>query len=88
MTAFAPLRLSAPSRSEAVVVDTPVVLAPMAGVTNAAFRRVWDRPDTVRRLAGIGFEAKTSTPEAFGAFIRDEIARWGRMAQAAGIQPE
>ncbi|HYI82107.1 MAG TPA: tripartite tricarboxylate transporter substrate-binding protein [Acetobacteraceae bacterium] len=55
---------------------------------NAAFRRVWDRPETVRRLAGIGFEAKTSTPEVFGVFIRDEIARWGRMARAAGIEPE
>jgi tripartite-type tricarboxylate transporter receptor subunit TctC len=59
----------------------------VAGI-NAAFRGVWDRPDTVRRLAGIGFEAKTSTPEAFGAFIRDEITRWGRMARAAGIEPE
>ena len=59
----------------------------VAGV-NAAFRRVRDRPGTVRRLAGIGFEAKTSAPGAFGAFIRDEIARWGRMARAAGIEPE
>jgi tripartite-type tricarboxylate transporter receptor subunit TctC len=49
---------------------------------------VWDRPETVRRLAGIGFEAQTSSPEALGAFIRDEIARWGRMARAAGIEPE
>lgn len=55
---------------------------------NAAFRRVWDRPETVQRLAGIGFEAKTSSPEAFGAFIRDEITKWGRMARAAGIEPE
>jgi tripartite-type tricarboxylate transporter receptor subunit TctC len=49
---------------------------------------VWDRPETVRRLAGIGFEEKTSSPEALGAFIRDEIARWGRMTRAAGIEPE
>ena len=55
---------------------------------NAAFRQGWDRPETVRRLADIGFEAKTSTPEIFAAFIRDEIARWGRMAHAAGIEPE
>ncbi len=33
-----PLRLHAPSRRDAVVVDLPVVLAPMAGVTNAAYR--------------------------------------------------
>lgn len=35
-----PLRLSAPSRADAVVVGVPVVLAPMAGVTNAAFREL------------------------------------------------
>lgn len=33
-----PLRLHAPSRRDAVVVVLPVVLAPMAGVTNAAYR--------------------------------------------------
>ena len=41
MTATAqPLRLHAPSRRDAVVVDLPVVLAPMAGVTNAAYRQL------------------------------------------------
>ena len=59
----------------------------VAGI-NAAFRQVWDRPETVQRLAAIGFEAKSSTPEAFGAFIREEITKWGRMARAAGIEPE
>ncbi len=39
-TSAPPLRLSAPSRTDAVVADVPVVLAPMAGVTNAAYRRL------------------------------------------------
>ena len=40
MQKFQPLRLHAPSRQDAVVVDLPVVLAPMAGVTNAAYRQL------------------------------------------------
>ena len=40
MPPVAPLRLHAPSRRDAVVVDLPVVLAPMAGVTNAAYRQL------------------------------------------------
>ena len=34
------LRLSSPSHPDALVIDTPVVLAPMAGITNTAFRRL------------------------------------------------
>ena len=34
------LRLHAPSRPGAVVVDTPVLLAPMAGITNPAYRQL------------------------------------------------
>jgi tripartite-type tricarboxylate transporter receptor subunit TctC len=55
---------------------------------NTAFRRVWDRPETVQRLATIGFEARTSEPDAFASFIREEITKWGSMARAAGIEPE
>lgn len=55
---------------------------------NADVRSVWDRPETVKRLADIGFDGFSSSPAEFGGFIKDEIVKWGRMARAAGIQPE
>jgi tripartite-type tricarboxylate transporter receptor subunit TctC len=55
---------------------------------NAAFRRAWGAPETVQRLAAIGFEAGSSTPAEGATFIREEVANWGRMIRAAGIEPE
>jgi tripartite-type tricarboxylate transporter receptor subunit TctC len=60
----------------------------MVASINADFRKVWDRPETVKRLADIGFDAISSPPDAFAAFIHEEIGKWGRMARAAGIEPE
>jgi tripartite-type tricarboxylate transporter receptor subunit TctC len=28
------------------------------------------------------------SPEAFGTFLKSEIARWGKVAQDAGIKPQ
>jgi tripartite-type tricarboxylate transporter receptor subunit TctC len=40
------------------------------------------------RLAADGSEVVASTPEAFAAFIKLEIAKWAKVAKAAGIDPE
>jgi tripartite-type tricarboxylate transporter receptor subunit TctC len=40
------------------------------------------------RLAADGAEPVGSTPEEFAAFIRAEIAKWSKVAKAAGINPE
>lgn len=41
-----------------------------------------------QRLLEQGAQIMGSTPDAYGAFLRDEAARWQRVIQAAGIQPE
>jgi len=40
------------------------------------------------RSAKLGFDAFGSTPEEFGTFTVNEIAKWAQLIQAAGIQPE
>jgi tripartite-type tricarboxylate transporter receptor subunit TctC len=40
------------------------------------------------KLAQQGVEAESSTPEQFGALVKQEVARWGKFIKAAGIQAE
>ncbi len=35
-----------------------------------------------------GLEATHSTPEAFGAYLRTEVAKWGKVIVASGAKPE
>jgi tripartite-type tricarboxylate transporter receptor subunit TctC len=51
--------------------------------------RAVQSPEVKERLGGDGAEPIASpSPEAFGAFIRSEIAKWGKVIRAAGIKPE
>ena len=45
-------------------------------------------PDMKDRLAGEGAEPTTSTPAELTAFLKAEIAQWGRVVKAAGIKAE
>jgi tripartite-type tricarboxylate transporter receptor subunit TctC len=45
-------------------------------------------PEMREFLAKQGAEPVTSSPEAFGAFIRSETVKWGGAAKAAGLKPE
>jgi len=44
--------------------------------------------ETKDRLLAQGFEPVGSTPEEFGAYIKSEIAKWGKVIKAAGIRAE
>jgi tripartite-type tricarboxylate transporter receptor subunit TctC len=45
-------------------------------------------PDVRERLATLGFEPVTDTPEQFAAWIESEIAKWARVIRAANIKIE
>jgi len=35
-----------------------------------------------------GLETVTSTPEAFGTYLRSEVTKWGEVIQVSGATPE
>lgn len=52
---------------------------------NNEFVQILNRPDTAEALFKLGLEVWTSTPEAFGAYIKSEYDKWGRIIREAGI---
>jgi tripartite-type tricarboxylate transporter receptor subunit TctC len=44
------------------------------------------RDDTQKRLAGLGMVGTTGTPEEFDAYIKAEIAKWGKVIRDADIK--
>jgi tripartite-type tricarboxylate transporter receptor subunit TctC len=42
-------------------------------------------PQVSARLLELGAEPASSTPEAFDKFFRNEVAKWARVVQTAGI---
>jgi tripartite-type tricarboxylate transporter receptor subunit TctC len=43
-------------------------------------------PDVRDRLAAQGFDALSSTPAEFAAYLRSEIAKWGKVVKATGVR--
>lgn len=53
---------------------------------NTAFNKAIEDPEVKRKLAAQGAEVKGSTPEAFGAYIRSETVRWGKVVKESGAK--
>ncbi|MFN2646635.1 MAG: Bug family tripartite tricarboxylate transporter substrate binding protein [Burkholderiales bacterium] len=45
-------------------------------------------PDVRERMNQIGFDVVASSPEEFGRFMREEVARWTGVVQKGGIKPD
>jgi tripartite-type tricarboxylate transporter receptor subunit TctC len=55
---------------------------------HAEATRVLQQPDVKERFAGDGADPVGNTPEEFRRYIQSEIAKWAKVARAAGIKPE
>ncbi len=55
---------------------------------NADIVRVLNMPDVKERLATMGSTPVGGTPEQFGAYVKNEIARWGRVIRENNIRVE
>src|SRR3954468_8598485 len=45
-------------------------------------------PDVLERVTALGFEPVGSTPEAFGVFLKAELAEWAKVAKDIGAKAE
>jgi tripartite-type tricarboxylate transporter receptor subunit TctC len=52
---------------------------------NREIVQILERPETVDTLLKLGLEVWTSTPEAFGAYIKSEYDKWGKIIREVGI---
>jgi len=50
--------------------------------------RILNAPEMKKRLESQGADAVTSTPEQFSAYIKSEIAKWGKLIRELGVKAE
>jgi tripartite-type tricarboxylate transporter receptor subunit TctC len=55
---------------------------------NAAINKIVDDPQTKARLAELGFDAFSGTPESFAQFVQDQYELWGKWIREANLQPQ
>jgi tripartite-type tricarboxylate transporter receptor subunit TctC len=55
---------------------------------NAEMNKALAAPDVRQRMLDAGIEPAGGTPQQFASFIQSEMAKWGKVAKTAGIQPE
>jgi tripartite-type tricarboxylate transporter receptor subunit TctC len=58
---------------------------PIIDRLNAEIVKALHAPDVKQLLLTQGLEVRTSTPDEFGAYIKSEFGKWGKVIKAAGI---
>jgi tripartite-type tricarboxylate transporter receptor subunit TctC len=60
--------------------------APIVKQLNEEINKLLANPELRERLSGEALEPMPMTPEQFGQYIRDDIARWSKLAKDRNIQ--
>lgn len=53
---------------------------------NQEIARILVLPDVRAKLLAMGMETESSSPEAFGEFLKNDAVKWGRVIKAAGLR--
>jgi len=61
---------------------------PVLAKLNGEINRIITLPDVRERMLGLGAIPSGNSPEEFTAFVKGEMARWGKVAQQVGLRPE
>ena len=64
------------------------VPGPIVDRLNGEINAILREPEMAKRLSAEAAEPVTTTPEALGKLIVNEIAKWTRVAKEAGIRAE
>lgn len=55
---------------------------------NAAINKIVNNPETKARLAELGFDAFSGTPDDFAAFVAEQYELWGKWIREANLEPQ
>ena len=61
---------------------------PIINRLNAELVKIMHSPELKERLAASGTEPRTSTPEEFAAYIKEEIVKWGDVVRKANLKAD
>ena len=55
---------------------------------NGELQKILAQKDVREKLVGQGLDPVGGTPDAFGAYLKSEIAKWAKVVKASGAKPE
>lgn len=61
---------------------------PIVAKMNAEIRNILEVPEVRQRLIGQGADPASNTPEEFAAYVKAEMARWGKVVRDTGAKAD